>query len=218
MSFVRTREALHAVAEHVLAPARYQRTQRIGLRVTPGGFGTPPFPDGPGERQLCVRGTSLVDRVDGTERTTVLSTLRAAAEFVGVTAGVPADVYEQVTHPDPDAQLEVDAVAAHDIARWFAMGEAGLRELVAVTRATDAAVLQLWPEHFDLATTIGRVNYGASPGDAEHDEPYLYVGPWDGRPDGAFWNEPFGASKPASRVPDVATAVAFFSEGFDLSR
>ena len=42
----------------------------------------------------------------------------------------------------------------------------------------------LWPEHFDYAIVAGdeaagsRANYGGSPGDAEHDEPYLYVGPW----------------------------------------
>jgi hypothetical protein len=44
--------------------------------------------------------------------------------------------------------------------------------------------VQLWPEHFDLAVEIGaeragaRAGYGASPGDDEHAEPYLYVAPW----------------------------------------
>ena len=40
------------------------------------------------------------------------------------------------------------------------------------------AAVQLWPEHFDLATTIDEVNYGGSPGDDGHPLPYLYVGPW----------------------------------------
>jgi hypothetical protein len=53
----------------------------------------------------------------------------------------------------------------------------------------------LWPEHFDVAVTVDEVNYGISPGDAEHPLPYAYVGPWTPRA-GAFWNEPFGASAP----------------------
>lgn len=215
MSLVETRDALHAVAEQVLAPVRYARTHRIGLRVTPKGFGTPPFRDLEGERQLLVRDTSLVDRIDGNERTVAITTLRAAAEFVGVSPGVPDQVYEQVTHPDPDAPLDIDAGSAQELAAWFALADEALHQFVAVTASTDAEELQLWPEHFDLATTIGRVNYGASPGDAAHDEPYLYVGPWD-EVSGAFWNESFGASLAASRVADVAAAVHFLVEGFDL--
>ena len=54
---------------------------------------------------------------------------------------------------------------------------------------------ELWPEHFDIAMELGddaagkRANFGASPGDESHDEPYLYVGPWN--PDlasGELWN------------------------------
>jgi hypothetical protein len=40
-TFVATREALHAVAEHVLAPARHAANGKIGLRYTYDGFGTP---------------------------------------------------------------------------------------------------------------------------------------------------------------------------------
>jgi hypothetical protein len=51
--------------------------------------------------------------------------------------------------------------------------------------------VQLWPEHFDLGTDLGpesgRANYGASPGDAGHQLPYLYVGPWK-TTDDPFWN------------------------------
>ena len=52
--------------------------------------------------------------------------------------------------------------------------------------------MQLWPEHFDLGTDLGpdddrRANYGASPGDADHPLPYLYVGPWVTNDD-PFWN------------------------------
>ena len=51
----------------------------------------------------------------------------------------------------------------------------------------------LWPEHFDYAIAAGdevagsRANYGGSPGDEHHPEPYLYVGPW-APVDGALWN------------------------------
>ena len=61
------------------------------------------------------------------------------------------------------------------------------------------------------------MNFGASPGDADHDEPYLYVGPFEPRT-GSFWNESFGASLSRADVPDVAAAVDFFSTGLDLSR
>jgi hypothetical protein len=40
-----TLESLHALAEHVVAAALYAETGRIGLRVAPGGFSTPPFND-----------------------------------------------------------------------------------------------------------------------------------------------------------------------------
>lgn len=216
MTFVETRTALHALAELVLAPARYAHTKRIGLRVTPHGFGTPPFPDG-GQRQVLVRDAELVDRVDEDERVVGITTVRAAADFVGISPGVPDHVYQQVVRLDLDAPLAIDERCAAQIAAWFALGDEALRQFVATTGSTDATELELWPEHFDLATTIGRVNYGASPGDADHDEPYLYVGPWEPR-NGSFWNEPFGASRSASQVADVAAAVDFFTKGFDLIR
>ena len=72
----------------------------------------------------------------------------------------------------------------------------------------------LWPEHFDVATTIGEINFGGSPGDEAHPLPYLYVGPWS-LPDGddPFWNEPFGASAPADPSLDVDMALGFFESG-----
>ena len=100
---------------------------------------------------------------------------------------------------------------------WFALGNEALQQLVAMEADAEPSEIQLWPEHFDIATTIARVNYGASPGDAEHPEPYLYVGPWEPRK-GPFWNEPFGASLPCMEVPDVAAAVDFFLAGRDLTR
>ncbi|MFL5870596.1 MAG: hypothetical protein ACJ75R_05910, partial [Solirubrobacterales bacterium] len=59
----------------------------------------------------------------------------------------------------------------------------------------DSSLVRIWPEHFDIAvelgedTARGRANFGASPGDENHDEPYLYVGPFDpGLASGELWN------------------------------
>jgi hypothetical protein len=35
---------------------------------------------------------------------------------------------------------------------------------------------------------MGEVNYGFSPGDEHHAEPYAYVGPWTAPPAGDLWN------------------------------
>jgi hypothetical protein len=81
--------------------------------------------------------------------------------------------------------------------------------------------VQLWPEHFDIAMSLGpegaRANYGGSPGDADHAEPYLYVGPWsmDGR-SGPFWNEPFGASLLNTQLLEGADALGFLRRGREL--
>ena len=113
--------------------------------------------------------------------------------------------------------MAVDPAAERAFAEWFALGNEALLQLISLQAATEASAIQLWPEHFDLATTIDQVNFGASPGDTDHDEPYLYVGPFEPR-SGPFWNESFGASASRTDVPDVAAAVDFFSTGFDLSR
>ena len=59
-------DALHRIAEEVVSPARVAATgNEIALEVTPGGCGTPAFPDG---GQVRVEGTELVRRAaDGTE-------------------------------------------------------------------------------------------------------------------------------------------------------
>jgi hypothetical protein len=216
MRLVETREALHAVAEHVLAPARHRATGRIGLRVVPGGFGTPVFDGSDGlDRQVIVRGVDLVVREGDDERTMPIDTVGTAAAFVGIAPGADPAVYRPVTPLEPDAPLRMDPGAVAAIVDWFTLGNEALHQF----RSTigDSSEIQLWPEHFDLALTVDRVNYGASPGDAEHPEPYLYVGPFEPR-SGDFWNEPFGASRSRDRVADVAAALGFLLEGHDLTR
>ncbi|HEY3259691.1 MAG TPA: hypothetical protein VGJ95_05385 [Pseudonocardiaceae bacterium] len=198
---VRTRLALHAVAELVLAGPQYRRSASIRLRVTPGGFGTV------GEPDLRVAGAFLVvggggepggDRLPIDGRT--CAELAAAA---GVAASALRDVYSGGPPLGADDKLHVDASAAAVLADAFGRGEAGLREF-----APDAARV-LWPEHFDVGITVDEVNYGVSPGDTLLPEPYAYVGPWQPLT-GEFWNFPFGAARPVAQLADVA---AFFREG-----
>ncbi len=209
-----TRLSLQAVAEHILSAALHRATGRIGLRQSPGGFTTPPFPSPSGTRQIRVEGTDLVVTDDGGERRGPLTTIAAAGALAEIEPGAPADVYPPVTALDLDAPLMIDGAAADRLARWYALGHAALEQLRTDHADQDPALTQLWPEHFDLATSFGEVNYGVSPGDGAHTRPYLYVGPWTPpAPDGGYWNEPFGASTDSDQISTVADGVAFFSAG-----
>jgi len=214
-----TRQALHAVAEHVLAAGRYVAVGRIGLVVAPGGFATPEF-DG---RVLQVDGVDLVVTEAGGRRRSPLTTLGAAARFAGIEPGMPASVYPPATRLDLDRRLAIDAEAAAALAGWLALADEALRTFAASASTADAASSTeptLWPEHFDLSLTLDEVNYGASPGDADLPEPYAYVGPW-ARPlpgDAGFWNQPFGAARAHDAFDGVAGLVAFFAAGLAATR
>jgi hypothetical protein len=208
-----TRVALHTVAEHVVAAARYQVDGHIGLRPVQHGFGTPTV-DG---RRVEVLGIDLVT-FDGIEETREpITTLRSAGTFVGIEPGMPPSVYRPATPLDLDAGLEVDPDAADALAAWFELVADALGRFTAHHRDESPGLAQLWPEHFDYALPMGEVNYGGSPGDAQHSVPYLYVGPFTKR-DGPFWNEPFGASRPASAVTSVDDAAEFYEAGWAEAR
>lgn len=215
VDLVATRRSLHAVAEHVLAAARYQATGRIGLVVSTGGFATPPF-DGPaGETVVAVAGTDLVVRDGRGPRRAPLTTVAAAAELVGVDPGAPTEVYPPETPLRPEEPLALDPAAVAVLAGALRQGGDALDRLVAdVAAATgeEPATVTLWPEHFDVATTLDEVNYGVSPGDDDHPRPYAYVGPWTARA-GAFWDAPFGAAHPLDDLADAEAVAAFFAEG-----
>ena len=115
-----TRGGLHRVAEHVLAAGLCAASGEIGLVPAPGGFRTPPF--GPDGRFLAVDGTEPVTGDAAATRRTALTTLRAAAEFAGVTPGALAQVYKPATPLNLDEPLVIDPEAARLLAGCYQLG------------------------------------------------------------------------------------------------
>jgi len=209
---VATRHSLHAVAEHLLAGDLHRRTGKIGLRVTPGGFGQPEILGPEGRRRMRVDGSSLVVLSDDSERWHPLTTGAELAAFAGSELGPASGTYQPETAFDPTTQLDVDPGAADLLADWFDLVERSLEQVRRDHSTAGPSIVQLWPEHFDVACVIGEVNLGGSPGDDDHPEPYLYVGPWAPRT-GPFWNETWGASLTWREVSDVESAVEFMETG-----
>jgi len=223
-AYATTRTELHRVAAHVLARRRFEVTGRFGLRVTPGGFGTPLFGD---DEVVRIDGGTLLHerRVDDRAVTATQplggTTLRQLAAFADVDLDADFSVGSD-TPPigAPDALLQIDVALLGVMADWYRRGAEAVDECVSGLGVTgDAAVAQIWPEHFDLGTDVavadGRANLGVSPGDGFSAEPYLYVGPWSAdRPgDAAYWNAPFGAVATWSEIRDEAAGLAFFTRG-----
>jgi hypothetical protein len=215
---VSTRESLHRVAEHVLAAALNRATGQFALRPAPGGFATPPLPDG---TVLAVQGTDLVVTRGDAVRRVGLSTVREAAAFAGTEPGYPAGDSPPATPFEPDTPLDLDGPAAAVLADWFALGDLTLTRWAADIGQDEIEAAQprealLYPEHFDLGSSAGEVNYGFSPGDAAIALPYVYVGPWAGPPAADdFWNAGFGAYRTVEQVEDVEAALAFLREAHD---
>ena len=200
-AFVATRVAWHTVAEHVLAPFRFQACGKIGLRFTPGGVGIPFVRTDGAEVQLRVDGSTLV--VDGdVETREELTTMRDAARVAGIPVGARTEVYEPTTPCEPDDSLVIETTAAARLADWFGFGASVLEETRAAAVDGAATRVQVWPEHFDLSIDLGdegagrRGTFGASPGDDAHPLPYLYVTHWAPVPDDPYWNEShFGGAR-----------------------
>jgi hypothetical protein len=160
-TFAETRIALHKVAEAVVAPARKPENE-ISLRYTRGGFGTPFFEEGGADCQVRIEGAKLI-RQSGTKES---------------------------REPLP---AEVDEAASRALGDLYGFACSVLEQLRADESEADSTIVRIWPEHFDIAVELGdgetRANFGASPGDENHDEPYLYVGPFDtGLASGELWN------------------------------
>lgn len=225
-----TRVALHRVATHVLARARFAATGKFGLRATPGGFGTPAF--GSDLEVIRIAGPQLVRERGGRETSMPLNgaTLRALALFVDADLDAPFEAgHDTPDMGDPDGPLVIEAPITAELADWLHIGwqvlDAGTAD------ARDAMAIQLWPEHFDAGTSVAigdgendRCNLGASLGDGFSAEPYLYVGPWgDARPGNEwYWNAPFGAvvrrSELLTTSDPLAAGTTFVRRGLDFLR
>lgn len=193
--FTETRDALHRLAVYALSPARRRANGKIGLRYALGGFGTPFFGD---DEQVRVVSGVLVHQIGETAHAEPITTIRRAAALV--LDDEPdvgwAQQFDVPALGNPDEQLRVDAAAAAYLADWYGFAFSVLEEFRADAESTDGDRVQLWPEHFDVGfECLGdekkqRATFGASPGDATHPQPYLYVTPW--RPDnigaGDAWN------------------------------
>jgi hypothetical protein len=160
-SFAKTRLALHKLAEQVVAAERMPANE-IALRFTRGGFGTPFFVQDDDDCQVRVEAGELVRQRGEQEQR------------------------EPIEGADPES--------ARALGDFYGFACSVLEELRAEEADEAPSLVQLWPEHFDIAFELGdegkgvRANYGASPGDEHHDQPYLYVGPWSGEVSGELWN------------------------------
>jgi hypothetical protein len=161
-----------------------------------------------------------------------IGTLAAAAAFV---LDGPPDVAsaEQFDVPPPgdlDDELRIDDEAAAFLGDWYGFAYSVLEELRADTVSIDPSRVQLWPEHFDAAFDClpddRRATFGASPGDAGIEEPYLYVLPadFDAAPASDCWNaETFNGGQLRMTdfvdVPDQrGAALAFYRRCRDVLR
>jgi hypothetical protein len=205
-----TRDAMHAVCEHVLAAALYEATGHIGLRVTPAGFATPKF--GPDDRVI----TLGADRVTVTDRAGTRSgpypTLRAAAQLAGIEPGLPEGIYPPATALVADAPLAIDAGPAGALLDWYAKVSEALAGFAPDSPQT------LWPEHFDVAIRRDDCNFGGLGGDGGIAGPYVYIGPPSVPAADPFVTEAFGAARTWTETPTVASIRDFFAEGAQRAR
>ncbi len=197
-TYVTTRRQLRAVAESFVAGPQYRATGTIRLAVRPDGFTAVSIP-------VAVHGTELVF---GEGAAPLAGPVGALAAATGLDVGPPEGLYELEDTLSMDAVLDLDPDAAATVYRSLYAGG------FALTNTLPDSHPVLWPEHFDVGVTENEVNYGVSPGDDFHPQPYAYVGPWASRI-GPFWNAPFGAFmalEPALDADAVAAAIGDFFE------
>lgn len=193
----RTRAALHAVAEVLVAGPQYAVHGDIRLTVRADGFAG--WVDG----SAAVAGTDLITP---TGRVPIGGRLGDLATAAGIEPRRLSDVYSGGPAISLDDRVDLDPAATARLLSALTAGDGALRELDPAERPV------LWPEHFDVGITLGQVNYGVSPGDAGIAVPYAYVGPFQ-VPAGEFWNQPFGAARELPVPADPAGIVEFFRAG-----
>lgn len=185
-SFADDRERLHRIARELLAPKAAKETGgRVRLRYTPDGFGTDPWP-GEHTGQARLEGKRIVLEQDGRVRSVPACESDAAAGLLGVEPPEP-----------PTGPVSNGGAAA--VASWFALATVALGELIHGLPEEEAATIErprLWHDRFELSTSIG----GASPGDADHAEPFLFL------PTGAE----LGYEELRRSEDPIAAAVRFF--------
>jgi len=216
-ALVATRRTLHGIAEHILAAFERSVSGTIRLTATDVGLRTQLVAADPAMLELRAEGGGavLVRHPDG-RSVPVEGRLGDLAERLGIGFGLPDPPYPPASGCDAESVAVVDAAALELLARAWWDGDTALR-LFAGTHAdvsADALAVEpvVWPEHLDVSLTLDAVNYGVSPGDAYLAEPYAYVGPHRPRT-GPFWQAPFGAAEPLSRLPDAASVLGFFERG-----
>lgn len=218
---------LHRLAAHVLGRRRYAVSGHFGLRASPGGIVTPAF--GPEPETLRLTRSCIVREVGNESQGLALAgaTLAELARFAG--ADLNADFSAGADTPPlgpVDEPLALDAKELDALFSWFGLGCRVLDEVVSgLAQSCDQSTVQLWPEHFDLGTSVdlggsrGWVNLGFSGGDAfSGGAPYAYVGPRPALGSGPgegdeFWNAPFGALLPRAGVDDASDCVSFLRRG-----
>ena len=226
----RTRTDLHRLCAHVLGRRRDAVSGHFGLRASADGLATPAF--GPEPETLRVTSTRLIREI-GTQASNVAlqgATLEELAAFAGAdlgaafSAGAQTPGLGSTTEP---LHLPPDELAL--IFDWFVLGWRVLDTVVSEVPAKwTQSTVQLWPEHFDVGTTLDfrrgdgdgagtsdGVNLGFSAGDRFSEEPYAYVGPWGPERLGGpgYWNAPFGALVTRSQAGDVPACVTFLRSG-----
>ena len=113
------RAGWHRVAEHMPA-AVYRATGHTGLVPSPGDFRPPSF--GTDARFLAVDGTELVVSGAAGPKRTPRITVRAAADFTGVTQGAPAGGSGPAAPPGLDAPLMIEPGSARLLTEWHGLG------------------------------------------------------------------------------------------------
>jgi hypothetical protein len=197
----------------------------FGLRGSPGGISTPAF--GPEPETLRLTPSCLVREVGSESRGLALAgaTLSALGAFAGADMDTEFSAGRDTPALGPvDEPLDLDAQDLAGLFSWFDLGWRVLDEVIAEqTGECVATTIQLWPEHFDVGTSLALasgdgVNLGFSPGDGFSDEAYVYVGPWGAARPGpsSFWNAPFGAVLIRSEVHGADDGLAFIRTGLEF--
>ena len=121
------RDAYHRLAYAVVAEARRLANTKFGLRYTHAGFGTPFF--GP-DRQVRVEHGRLVVQVGDEARDAPVTTIAAAAAFVGVDAGTEAAEHDSPPLGDIHRDLGADPVTGEGISFAIHSGLMAAQSLV----------------------------------------------------------------------------------------